>query len=181
MSNKLYYRHKKIWVLTRNIAIMFLLLGIYLFLTYFTSPKVEYEDFLQDTIVVRSLKFCTGGRYYTSSLILKSDKNINYSISADYDPYELREYVKPGIEVEIKYTEGRIFHFKYIKELIVGDKLIVKYVDHSKSNLISISIISGIIELIGTGILLLGVWCRKKSHYTKEKALELKERARLKK
>lgn len=181
MSNKLYYRDKQLWQMTRNIAVVFLLLGILLVTSFFASPKIDYEDFLQDTIVVRSLKFYTGGRYYTSVLILKSAENINYSISADYDPFELREYVKPGVEVEIKYIEGRIFHFKYIKELIAGDKLIVKPVDHSKSNLISISIISVIIELIGTGILVFGVWCRKKSHYTKEKTKEIKERARLKK
>ena len=181
MSNKLYYRDKKIWVLTRNIAIVFLLLGIYLFLTYFTSPKVEYEDFIQDTIKVRSLKFYPGGRYSVGSLILKSDKNVNYSISADYDPFELREFVQPGVEVEIKYVEGQIFHFRYIKELIVDDRLIVKYVDHSKSNLFAVAIISGIIEIIGIGILLLGVWCRKKSHYTNEKTNELHERSRLNK
>ena len=181
MSNKLYYRDKKIWTLTRNISIGILLFGIYLFLTFFASPKVDYKDFIQDTIVVQSTKFYPGSRYYTSVLMLKSDQNINYSISADYDPFEFREFVLPSTEVKIKYIEGELFHFRYIKELFVKDKMIVKYVDHSKSNLITIAIISGIVVFVGIGILLLGICYRKKSHYTKEKTKEIKEKARLKK
>lgn len=180
MSNKLYYRDKQLWQLIRNIAIVFLLIGIVFFTMFAAFPEPDYEDFWQDTIVIQSLTYYAGGRYSSGHYEIITDQDTNYSVSGDYDSATLREHVQAGVKAEIKYYEGIIFRFRYIKELIIEDEPLVTYVDRRRSTLLTAAITAGIIESIGAGLLCLGVWYKKSSHYTKEKTRELKERAQMK-
>lgn len=181
MSNKLYFRDKRFWTVTRNTAITFMLLGIVFFAMHAAFPEPDYANFRQDTIEVQSLNYYVGGRYSSGHYEITTDQGTNYRVSGDYESSTLREKVQVGVKAEIKYYEGIIFRFRYIKELTIEDKLVVTYVDRRSSTLLSVAITAVIIELIGAGLLHLGIWYKKSSHYTKEKSSELKERARLEK
>jgi hypothetical protein len=180
MSNKLYYRDKQLWQLIRNIAIVFLLIGIVFFTMFAAFPEPDYKDFKQDTIVIQSLIYIEGSRYSGSYYVIVSEHGTKFNVSGDYDSATLIEHVQAGVKAEIKYYEGIIFRFRYIKVLIIEDEPLVTYVDRRRSTLLTAAITAGIIESIGAGLLCLGVWYKKSSHYTKEKTRELKERAQMK-
>ncbi|MEA4914086.1 MAG: hypothetical protein VB061_05920 [Christensenella sp.] len=181
MSNKLYYRDKQLWQLTRNIAIVFLLVGIIFYAMFAVFPEPDYEYFKQDTIVIRSLIYIEGSRYSGSYYVIVSEHGIEFNVSGDYDSIELRTYAKVGAEADIKYYFGKLFRHNYLKELTIKGKTLVRYEDNRRSTMLIVAILAAGIELIGGGFLWLGITCRISSHYNKQKTLELKERARMEK
>jgi hypothetical protein len=181
MSNKLYYRDKKLWQMTRNVAIVFLLAGIMFYAMFAIFPEPDYEDFKQDTIVIRSLIYMEGSRYSGSYYVIVSERGTKYNVSGDYDSVDLRTFVKAGAEANIKYYFGKLFRHNYLKELTIDGKTLVRYVDNRKSTMLIVAILAAGIELIGGGFLWVGISGRLKSFYKRAKTKEIKERARLKK
>jgi len=181
MSNKLYYRDKQLWLLTRNIAIVFLLIGIVFFTMFAAFPEPDYKDFKQDTIVIQSLIYIEGSRYSGSYYVIVSEHGTKFNVSGDYDSAELRSYVKAGAKADIKYYWGELFRRNYLKELTIEGKILVRYVDSRRSTILTVAILAAGIVLIGVGFLWLGITSRISSHYNKQKTLELKERTRAKK
>lgn len=181
MSNKLYYRDKQLWQLIRNIAIVFLLIGIVFFSMFAAFPEPDYKDFKQDTIVIQSFICIEGSRYSGSYYVIVSEHGTKFNVSGDYDSAELRSYVKTGAKADIKYYFGELFRHNYLKELTIEGRALVRYVDNRKSTMLIVAILAVGIELIGGGFLWLGISGRLKSFYKRAKTKEIKERARLKK
>lgn len=181
MSNKLYYRDKKLWTMTRNTAIAFILIGIIFFTMFAVFPEPDYKDFKQETIVIQSLIHMEGSRYSGSYYVIVSELGTKYNVSGDYDSGELRTYVKAGDKADIKYYFGELFRHNYLKELTIEGKTLVRYEDNRRSTILIVTIIAAFIELIGAGFLWLGISGRLRSFYKRTKTKELKERARLKK
>jgi len=180
MSNKLYYRDKKMWTTLRNLAIALILMGLIIATLHFTSQQPLYEDMLHDTITIQSLEYIPGYRG-TGHYVLTSTQGIMYTISPPDAVRALDQEVEPGTQVEITYYTTTFPSHHHISEMSAGETELVTYHNYRVSDFIICAVFFFTTELIGAGLLWFGTWYRKKSHYTKAKTEELKEIARVKK
>lgn len=180
MSNKLYYRDKKLWTIARNVAIGFMLFGGIILTLHFTARQPKYEEMLSDIIVVQQVKYIDGTRG-TGHYELKSTQGLYYNITPRDAIRAMDKVMGADMQVEIRYYTTTFPAYNHISQMTDGKTEFVKYHDYRVEDSIFTTIVVSILELLGTGILWFGIWYRKKSHYTKEKTKELKERARLKK
>jgi len=180
MSNKLYYRDKKMWTTLRNLAIAFMLLGIILLTLHLTSFEPDYENLTLGTVEIQSLRRIVGARG-TSSYVLESTEGETYRIAARDATSVLRERETTGLQVKIKYFTPNFPSFHYIREMTDGETVLVNYQDDRIRTYTITIVVASLCELLGAGFLWFGTWYQKKSHYTKAKTEELREMARVKK
>jgi len=180
MSNKLYYRDKKMWIITRNVAIAFFLMGLILLALFFTTQQPHYEDMLHDAITIQSVQYVTT-THGTGLYELKSTKGIRYIIWIQDTVSDLDEKISPGTQVEIVYYTTTFPAYHHISEMTDGETEWVTYHDYRASDSIASAAFTSVLGLFGVAFLWVGISHRKSSHYTKEKTKEIKERARLKK
>ena len=180
MSNKLYYRDKKMWTSLRNLAIVLILMGLMVMTLYYTTLQPLYEDMLHGTITIQSLEYIPGSRG-TGHYVLTSTQENFYRISPQDAVRALDQKVEPGTRVEITYYTTTFPSHHHISEMFAGETELVTYHNYRVSNFIICAFFFLMTELLGAGLLWLGILFKKKGNYTKEKTLELKERARLQK
>lgn len=179
MSNKLYYRDKKMWTTLRNLAIALILMGLMTLTLHFTMQQPRYEDMLHDSIMIQSVQYIRGARG-SGHYELTSTQGITYSIWPQDAVRPLDQKVKSGAQVEIKYYTTTFPSHHHISEMSEGEKEWVTYHNYRVRDFIICGVIFFITELLGAMLLWFGLWQRKNGHYTKEKTKELKERARMK-
>lgn len=176
MSNKLYYRDKKTWILTRNTAIGFFVMGLMILTLHLTTLQPRYEDMIHDHITAQSVQYVIGekgaGHYE-----LESAQGMRYIIWIEDAIRELDTKVKPGEQVEIRYYTTTFPAYHHISEMTNGETELVTYHDCRVSSSVACAVLTTILGLFGALFLWVGISNRKKSHYTKEKTKELEERA----
>ena len=173
MSNKLYYRDKKTWIITRNTAIGFFVMGLMILTLHFTTLQPLYEYMIHDHITAQSVLFIRGtkgaGHYE-----LESTQGMRYIIWLQDAVRELDTKVKPGAQVEITYYTTTFPTYNHISEMYEGETELVTYHNCRVSSSIACAIFTTILGLFGALFLWVGISYRKKSHYTKEKTQEIK-------
>lgn len=180
MCNKLYYRDRKTWIITRNVAIALMLFGGLILTLHFTTRQPKYEDMLRDTIIVQRVDYIRGYRG-TGHYELKSVEGKYYNIEPRDAVRSLNKVVNDGVQVEITYYTTKFPVYNHISQMTDGETEFVTFHDYRVEDSIFTAVVVSTLELFGTGILWVGMTYRKSSHYTKEKTKEIKERARLKK
>ena len=177
MSNKQYYRDKKTWILTRNTAIGFFVMGLMILTLHFTSLQPLYENMLHDVITIQSVHY-VATTHGTGHYELKSTQGLWYIIWMQDVVHDLDEKTSQGTQVEILYYTTTFPRYHHISEMTDAETEWVVYHDYRASDSIGCAVFTSVLGLFGTVFLVVGISNRKKSYYTKEKTKELEERAR---
>lgn len=168
------------WATLRNLAIVLILIGLMVMTLYFTTLQPLYENMLHGIITIQSLEYIPGYRGTGHYVLTSTQENI-YRISPQEAVRALDQKVEPGKRVEITYYTTTFPSHHHISAMFVGETELMTYHNYRMSNFIICAFFFFLTELLGAGFLWMGIAYRKKSHYTKAKTKELKERTRLNK
>lgn len=124
-------------------------------------PVPLYEDYLEKTVTVDSIRYHYG---YKSSDYweLRTEDGESYNLTGSFDRSEMKESLTHGVEAQIRYDEnwlGNLSGHKYAEEVAVNGKKIVSYNnDEEDQHLTALYILSGVCILLGVTGLLLFRW-----------------------
>ena len=117
-------------------------------------PRTPYEDHLEKEIVVSGFDYHSGGvRGASYYYIITTDGEI-YNITGDYSTSKLKESLKEGTQITIKYTENKFFNRRYAEEIVLNGEFLVKYNNDQPIDWTGSIIFATFSALVGIGFIL---------------------------
>jgi hypothetical protein len=139
-------------------------------------PRTPYSEHFEKEVIVSESDFYFGGvRGASYYYIITTDGEI-YNITGEYSASKLREYLKEGTQITIKYTENKLFNRKYAEEIVLNGELLVKYDNDKPIDWTGSIIFATFSDLVGIGFIL-----SYRFHINHNRKLQAKRDARIKK
>ena len=139
-------------------------------------PYTPYSEHFEKGVIISECDFYSGGvRGASYYYIITTDGEI-YNITGDYSTSKLKESLKEGTEITIKYTENKLFNRMYAEEIVLNGELLVKYNNDDPIDWTGSIIFAAVSALVGVGFIL-----AYRFHINHNRQLQAKRDARIKK
>lgn len=117
-------------------------------------PRTPYSEHLEKEIVISDFDYHSGGvRGVSYHYIVTTDGEI-YNVTGEYSAPELREHLKKGTQIAIKYTENKFFNRKYAEEIVLNGEPLVRYNNDKPIEWTAPIIFAAFSALVGIGFIL---------------------------
>ena len=109
------------------VSILLILLGIFLAILPHLVPRGNYDSLQAKEVTISEFKTNYGGLHRASYDYIRTTDGEKYNISGDYQRAQLKDLLKEGQAVTIKWYKNEPFWTLLAEEIYVNGEQVVKY------------------------------------------------------